>query len=165
MAPTRESLRVCMYACCSEYVSNITKRTLLSVVSKHFHPIGLIAPVLVVAKVIIQSCWKMALECNDAVPDDVSRAYTHWKEAWIYLVSVKDDIVVNPHFIQMQGGNNQTPTLPRLELLVFVLNLQQRSTGHYQNRSTHWTSQWCIQTQRLLSHGSSGSRSMAHLCL
>ena len=42
-----------VYACSSEYVSIITKRTLLSDVSKHFDPIGLIAPVLVVAKIIV----------------------------------------------------------------------------------------------------------------
>ena len=69
-----------VYACSSEYVSTITKRTLLSDVSKHFDPIGLIAPVLVVAKTIIQSCWKLDLEWNDAVPNDVSRAYTKWKD-------------------------------------------------------------------------------------
>ena len=69
-----------VYACSSEYVSIITKRTLLSDVSKHFDPIGLIAPVLVVAKVIIQSCWKLDLEWNDAVPNDVTRAYTKWKD-------------------------------------------------------------------------------------
>ena len=62
-----------VYASCSEYVSTTTKRTLLSDVSKHFDPIGLISQVLVVAKVIIQSCWKLDLEWNDAVPDDVSR--------------------------------------------------------------------------------------------
>ena len=66
-----------MYACSSEYVSIITKRTLLSDGSKHFDPIGLIAPVLVVAKIIIQSCWKLDHEWNDTVPDDVSRAYTN----------------------------------------------------------------------------------------
>ena len=64
-----------VYASSSEYISIISKRTLLSDVSKHFDPIGLIAPVLVVAKVIIQSCWTLDLEWNDAVPDDVSRAY------------------------------------------------------------------------------------------
>ena len=69
-----------MYACSSEYVSIITKRTLLSDVSKHFDPIGFIVPVLVVAKIIIQSCWKLDLEWNDTVPDDVSRAYTNWKD-------------------------------------------------------------------------------------
>ena len=69
-----------VYACSSEYVSIITKRTLLNDVSKHFDPIGLIAPVLVVAKVIIQSCWKLDLEWNDAVPNDVSRAYSKWKD-------------------------------------------------------------------------------------
>ena len=54
----------------SEYVSNITKRTLLSDVSEQFDPIGLIAPNLVAAKVIFQSCWKLDLEWNDAVPDE-----------------------------------------------------------------------------------------------
>ena len=66
-----------VYAFSSEYVLIITTRTLLSDVSKHFDPIGLIAPVLVVAKVIIQSCWKLDLEWNVAVPDGVSRAYTN----------------------------------------------------------------------------------------
>ena len=78
-----------VYACCSEYVSTITKRTLLSDVSKLFDPIGLIAPVLVVAKVIIQSCWKLDIEWNDAVPDDVSRAYTNWKDDMSSLSQLK----------------------------------------------------------------------------
>ena len=43
-----------VYASCSEYVSTISKRTLLNDVSKHFDPIGLIALVFVVAKVINQ---------------------------------------------------------------------------------------------------------------
>ena len=78
-----------MYACCSEYVSTITKRFLLSDVSKLFDPIGLIAPVLVVAKVSIQSCWKLDIEWNDAVPDDVSRAYTNWNDDMSSLSQLK----------------------------------------------------------------------------
>ena len=78
-----------VYACSSEYISVITKRTLLSDVSKHFDPIRLIAPVLVVAKVIIQSCWKLDLEWNDAVPDDGSRAYTNWKDDMSSLSQLK----------------------------------------------------------------------------
>ena len=78
-----------VYASCTEYVSTITKRTLLSDVSKHVDPIGLIASVLVVAKAIIQSCWKLDLEWNDAVPDDVSRAYTNWKDDMSSLSQLK----------------------------------------------------------------------------
>ena len=37
------------------------------------------SPVLVVAKAIVQSCWKLDPELSDAVPDDVSRAYTNCK--------------------------------------------------------------------------------------
>ena len=88
-----------MYACSSEYISIITKRTLLSDVSKHFDSIGLVAPVLVVAKVIIQSCWKLDLGWNDAVPDDVSRAYTSWKDDMSALSQLKIPRKVLPtHF-------------------------------------------------------------------
>ena len=75
-----------VYASCSEKIIN---RTLLSHVSKQFDPIGLIAPVLVGAKVIIQSCWKLDLEWNDAVPDDVSLAYTNWKDGMSLLSELK----------------------------------------------------------------------------
>ena len=78
-----------VYASSSEYISIITKRTLLSDASKHLDPIGLITPVLVVAKVIIQSCWKLDHEWNDAVPDDVSRAYTSWKNDMSALSQLK----------------------------------------------------------------------------
>ena len=78
-----------VYASSSEYISIITKRTLLSDVSKQFDPIGLTAPVLVVAKVIIPSCWKLDLEWNNAVPDDVSRAYTNWKDDMSSLSQLK----------------------------------------------------------------------------
>ena len=69
-----------VYVSSSECSNSITKRSLLSEVSKHFDPIGLIAPVLVVAKVFIQRCWKLDLDWNDAVPDEVARAYTNWQE-------------------------------------------------------------------------------------
>ena len=85
-----------VYACSSEYVSTLTKRTLLSDVSKHFDPIGLIAPVLVVAKVILQSCWKLDLEWNDANPDDVSRAYTNWRDDMGSLSQLKKPRKVLP---------------------------------------------------------------------
>ena len=78
-----------VYASSSEYISITTKRFFLSDVSKHFDPIGLIAPVLVVAKVIIQSCWKLDLEWNDAVADDVSWACTSWKDDMSALSQLK----------------------------------------------------------------------------
>ena len=78
-----------MYATSSEYVSNNTIRTLLSDVSKHFDPIGLIAPVLEIAKVTNLSCWKLNLEWNDAITDIVSRAYTNLKNDMGPLTQIK----------------------------------------------------------------------------
>ena len=78
-----------VYACSSEYVSIITKRTLLSDVSKHFDPIGLIAPVLVVAKIIIQSCRKLDLEWNDSPRRCVTRI--HKLERWHGLALTTQD--------------------------------------------------------------------------
>ena len=77
------------YTSSNHCVSNITKRTLLSDVSKHFDPIDLQAPILVVAKVIIQSCWMLEFEWNDAIPDNASRAYTNWKDDMCSLSQLK----------------------------------------------------------------------------
>ena len=88
-----------VYVRCSLYDSTITERTLLSDVSKHFDPIGPIAPVLVVAKVIIQSCWKLDLEWNYAVPDDVSRAYTNRKNDMSSLSQLKIHRKVLPNHL------------------------------------------------------------------
>lgn len=52
----------------------ITKRSILSTVAKIFDPLGLISPVAVKAKLIIQKLWQARLEWDDAVPEDIANS-------------------------------------------------------------------------------------------
>ena len=124
-----------VYACSSEYVSTITKRTLLSDVSKHFDPIGLIAPVLVVAKVIIQSCWKLDLEWNDAVPNDVSRAYTNWKDDMSALSQLKIPRKVLPTHLYAKHLCKSSVMLPKRPTVLVFIWCQSKMTLYLQPSS------------------------------
>lgn len=52
-----------------------TKRNILSVISRVFDPLGLIGPVVVRAKVILQRLWSENLDWDDKVSDEL---YSVW---------------------------------------------------------------------------------------
>lgn len=55
--------------------SAISKRTILSEVSRLFDPLGLLGPVIVVAKLILQNLWKSNLHWDESVPQEI---HTSW---------------------------------------------------------------------------------------
>lgn len=54
----------------------ITKRTILSNISKLFDPLGLLGPVIVVAKLLMQQLWQLNLTWDESVPTEI---HTKWK--------------------------------------------------------------------------------------
>ena len=54
----------------------VTKRIILSTVAKIFDPLGLVAPVTVTAKIILQKLWALKINWDESVPCDL---YTIWK--------------------------------------------------------------------------------------
>lgn len=52
-----------------------TKREILSCIAKLFDPLGLIAPVVVSAKIIMQQIWRVKLNWDDVVPDEISQTW------------------------------------------------------------------------------------------
>ncbi|XP_023314005.1 uncharacterized protein LOC111693517 [Trichogramma pretiosum] len=53
-----------------------TKRNLLSELSKIFDPLGLLGPVILYAKLLIQECWKAKISLDESLPQHI---YTKWK--------------------------------------------------------------------------------------
>lgn len=53
------------------YEHHWTKRKILSQVGKLYDPNGFIGPILIVAKVFIQSLWKLELDWDEHVPEDL----------------------------------------------------------------------------------------------
>ena len=55
-----------------------TKRLILSVISRLFDPLGLLAPFTMLAKCMFQDLWKLGLAWDEVVPDDFQRQIAQW---------------------------------------------------------------------------------------
>ncbi|XP_076384045.1 uncharacterized protein LOC143261513 [Megalopta genalis] len=55
--------------------TKITKRTILSTIARIFDPLGLLAPVTVVAKLIMQRLWQLKLNWDESLPASL---HTEW---------------------------------------------------------------------------------------
>ncbi|XP_066261326.1 uncharacterized protein [Euwallacea similis] len=67
----------------------ITKRSILSQIAQIFDPLGIIAPITVQGKIILQRIWQLQLEWDESLPQDL---YTIWKEfqqGLIHLYSIQ----------------------------------------------------------------------------
>lgn len=49
----------------------VTKRSILSTISQIFDPLGLIGPVIVLAKLIMQQLWQLKIDWDDSVPTNI----------------------------------------------------------------------------------------------
>lgn len=60
--------------------SRISKRTILSDISQIFDPLGLIGPVIVIAKLLMQRLWQLNLDWDESTPTDVHTAWFEYKK-------------------------------------------------------------------------------------
>lgn len=66
----------------------ITKRQILSEVAKLYDPLGWIAPVVVVAKMVIQKLWRSRLEWDDVVRGELLEEWLRYRENLIHIKRV-----------------------------------------------------------------------------
>lgn len=62
----------------------ITKRTMLSQIASLFDPLGLLGPVVIVAKILMQDVWKQKVEWDESVPLDTHSAWKTFKQELVY---------------------------------------------------------------------------------
>jgi hypothetical protein len=55
-----------------------TKREVVAAVASFFDPLGLIAPFIISAKILIQRLWKRSLDWDEALPADVLAEWHAW---------------------------------------------------------------------------------------
>ncbi|XP_055528062.1 uncharacterized protein LOC129720599 [Wyeomyia smithii] len=58
----------------------LTKRSILSTIAKLFDPLGLIAPVVVRAKIVMQELWLLSCGWDDPVPDNLQKRWEKYKQ-------------------------------------------------------------------------------------
>ncbi|XP_017763965.1 PREDICTED: uncharacterized protein LOC108553536 [Eufriesea mexicana] len=55
--------------------TRVTKRTILSTIAKIFDPLGLLAPVITTAKILMQQLWRLKLTWDESLPASI---HTEW---------------------------------------------------------------------------------------
>ncbi|XP_062538129.1 uncharacterized protein LOC134206429 [Armigeres subalbatus] len=61
--------------------SNTTKRQVLSLVSRMFDPLGLVAPVILIGKLLMKNIWKEELEWDDELTGELKKHYDNFLNA------------------------------------------------------------------------------------
>ncbi|CAH2226403.1 jg22167, partial [Pararge aegeria aegeria] len=69
--------------------SPITKRSILSDVARLFDPFGWLAPVIVMAKVLIQKLWLCSLGWDDELPVELREEWMKYRGELIHLQHLK----------------------------------------------------------------------------
>lgn len=72
-----------------------TKRTILSSVAQIFDPLGLLSPITVIPKIVLQSLWKLNLEWDETIPVALEK---EWQQFCTNLHSI-DSIQIPRHVI------------------------------------------------------------------
>ncbi|XP_011860341.1 PREDICTED: uncharacterized protein LOC105557650 [Vollenhovia emeryi] len=85
----------------------VSKRAILSEVSRLFDPLGLLGPVIVIAKLILQNLWKAGIHWDESVPQEL---HTSWLKLKSQLPVVNQLQITrcikfhpDPQFAQLHG--------------------------------------------------------------
>ncbi|XP_037825830.1 uncharacterized protein LOC119613837 [Lucilia sericata] len=92
--------------CKLEFHNKISKRTILSEVAKLFDPLGLIGSVTVTTKMLLQDLWKLKLDWDDNVPEQMTENWIKIKDNFKFLNEVNVPrliICVKPTQIEVHG--------------------------------------------------------------
>ncbi|XP_072761230.1 uncharacterized protein [Anoplolepis gracilipes] len=87
------------FSVASSIQSTVTKRIILSTIAKVFDPLGLLAPVTITAKIIMQELWSIKLGWDNPLPLSTSKK-------WIQFMELLQDIskLNFPRWISLQSG-------------------------------------------------------------
>lgn len=85
---------------------HITKRTILSCIGQIFDPLGLLGPIIITAKIIIQQLWQCKLSWDESIPLDLHTRFVHLRDQ-LHIIDRLDIprhvIAKNPIKIELHG--------------------------------------------------------------
>ncbi|XP_028176820.1 uncharacterized protein LOC114364741 [Ostrinia furnacalis] len=69
--------------------TNVTKRIILSVISQIYDPLGLLSPVIIIAKILLQRLWLCKLGWDDSVPNDICNEWHNFINTFQCLQNIR----------------------------------------------------------------------------
>lgn len=67
----------------------VTKRSMMSVISQIYDPLGLLSPTVITAKILLQRLWLCKIDWDDAIPDDVECLWTRFLQDLSSLSNIR----------------------------------------------------------------------------
>ncbi|XP_050294309.1 uncharacterized protein LOC126734653 [Anthonomus grandis grandis] len=89
-----------------ESSTRVTKRTILSSISQIFDPLGLLSPVTIPAKIILQQLWKLKISWDKSIPMDLFTIWSSYRTQLVELNNLKIPRLTlcgNPIELQLHG--------------------------------------------------------------
>lgn len=86
--------------------TKITKRTILSTVAQIFDPLGLIGPVIIIAKLILQRLWSLKIHWDESVPLNLHTQWLNYVQSISHINKIKiarNTIIDQPRTIELHG--------------------------------------------------------------
>lgn len=111
----------------------VTRRDILSKTAQVFDPLGLVAPVIVKAKVILQHCWTLKIGWDDTVPANIFRAWTQLLQELYHIheISIPRYIMqVNATNIQLHGFSDASQVAYGAALYLIITNNEGKHQTH-----------------------------------
>lgn len=115
------------------YNDRITKRKVVSWIAQIYDPVGYVSPVVVIGKVLIQDLWRVKLEWDDELPNDLLE---RWKEVWEDLPNLERFRIdrwlgTGPNMkIQIHGFADSSTTAMGAQLYVRAVHPDGRITSN-----------------------------------
>lgn len=105
--------------------NRITKRTILSMVSKIYDPMGLIGPVTARAKSFLQQLWLLSLSWDDEIPATLNQEWSHYSTQLCEITNIKihrQTICSNPVKIELHGFSDASEKIYRATIYIRSTN-------------------------------------------
>ena len=67
---------------------DLTRRAILSTVASTFDPLGLIAPIIITGKSILQKCCQLKLDWDDELPTELRNEWITWSNSLEHLETI-----------------------------------------------------------------------------
>lgn len=97
----------------SENGPSISKRSVLSMISQLFDPLGLLSPVVIRGKILIQKLWELKLTWDESVPENISSQWVTFRSELPLLESLQIPRCVVPSNaveVQLHGFSDSSMT-------------------------------------------------------
>ncbi|GFS80422.1 integrase catalytic domain-containing protein [Trichonephila clavipes] len=80
-----------------------SKRDVLSEIARVFDPLGLLSPCIVFMKILLQELWKLNLEWDEQIPEDLNKQWTTFRKELHLIEKMKiPRCVLIPSYIQLE---------------------------------------------------------------